>query len=381
MDFLLLGASSLTKIASALSVLAILIFVHELGHFLVAKACRVGVVEFAIGFGKRIWSQQIGETTYSLRLIPLGGFVRMVGDDPRFATVDESELHELSPEERLVLQDRSRWFLNKNYWQRSAIVLAGPLFNLGFAILLAVFSIGYFGRVETVPEAVVGEVIPGFPADKGGLRSGDTVVAVNGANVSSWVEMAERIGTSPQAEVTLSILREGVASDLVLVANAEDTEIAALEGRAPEKRFKVGIVPSVTRVAASPTDAVMDGTYQVYKLSEMTVRGLWGMVSGVISTKNIGGPLLILQQAAKSAQRGAEHLFSYMILLSVSLAILNLLPIPVLDGGHLLFFTIEAIFRTTLSVRVIERAQQFGMAALLLLMAFAMYNDIERFVK
>jgi regulator of sigma E protease len=380
MDVVLLGAGSLLNFVSALLVLAVLIFVHELGHFLVAKWCGVGVVEFAIGFGKRLWSKRIGETLYSIRIIPLGGFVRMVGDDPRFSTIDESELHELSPEEREILQDKSRWFLTKSYLQRSSIVLAGPMFNFGFAIVLAVASVAIFGRVDSLKEPIIGEVIPGFPADRAGLRTGDVVQSVNGVAVTSWQEMADRIGNSSSANISISLVRDGKVENISVTADSEDTELAAIEGRAPEKRFKVGIVPAVKRTDVGFSDAIGDGVLQVYHISFMTLRGLWGMVSGVISAKNIGGPILILQQAAQSAQRGAQYVFSYMVLLSVSLAILNLLPIPILDGGHLLFFTIEAIFRTTLSVRVIERAQQLGMFILFALMLFAMFNDIGRLV-
>jgi regulator of sigma E protease len=382
-ELLVIAGTSIGKVAVALVVLGILVFVHELGHFLVAKWNGVGVVEFAIGFGKKIWSRHVGETRYSIGLIPLGGYVRMIGDDPFSLPQDHAD--ELDQQQRQLLQQRDRWFLSKGYFAKMAIVLAGPAFNILFALLLSIGSIAWFGKVDTIDKAVIGDVIPGYPAAKSGLRANDEVIDINGKAPTTWVELADLIAHSGGRSLTLRVRRQETPTDepreetIVVQGTLDTQDLAVLEGKeTPDERFKIGIVPKVKREEAGFGEAFVYGTRQVYFISVMTVRGLWGMVRGVISTKNIGGPLLILQEAARTARKGVEYLVDFMILLSVSLAILNLLPIPILDGGHLVFFTLEAIMGGPLSLRIQERANQFGMLVLLMLMLFAVSNDLQR---
>ncbi len=363
-------------------VLGILIFVHELGHFLLAKLNGVGVLEFSIGFGRKIWRRKIGETTYAIGLIPLGGYVRMVGDDPRdmepvSATPDE----ELSPEDRALLNDRSRWFLSKGYLAKSSIVLAGPGFNLLFAVLFSIFSFYNFGRMVAVDRAVIGDVIPGYPAEKAGLRAKDLVKSVDGQAVESWVDMADLIRKSDGKAVTFSVERvaeAGVETKSFTMAGTDDTaEISVLEGTSGKRSVKIGIVPDTIREPVDFYGAVKAGVGQVSYLCVVTVRGLWGMIQGAISPKHISGPIFIFKEAAKSAKKGLEHVLDFMTFLSVSLAILNLLPIPILDGGHLMFFTLQALRGgKPVSLRIQEVANQVGMLILFLLMIFAFGNDL-----
>jgi len=382
----------LSKGFTSACVLGVLIFVHELGHFLLAKWNGVGVLEFAIGFGKKIWSRRIGETKYSLGIIPLGGYVRMVQEDPGVSQttgIVEKGLaggDDFDPEDRALLQDKERWFYTKGYLAKSSIVFAGPLFNILFAILLGFVTLLVYGRHVVIGTPVVGDVLPNGQAEKAGLKPKDLVLSINGEPVTVWKDLATRISKSGGRELILDVERPvGDAPEAprervqIKVAGALDnSELAVLEGTDKLKEYKIGITPEMKRVAVGPLEAAQGAVMHVYTLSDMTVRGLWGMMTAKISAKNIGGPIFIFQEAARNVKKGTEALVDFMIMLSVSLAILNLLPIPILDGGHLLFFTLEAIKGGPLSVTVQERAAQVGVLLLLLLMVFAVGNDLGR---
>lgn len=369
----------------AVLVLGILVFVHELGHFLLAKWNNVGVLDFAIGFGKVLWSKKIGETTYSIRLIPLGGYVRMVGDDPfdNAEQLTSAELAALDSSDPRKSFDRSRWFLSKGYWAKAAIVVAGPAFNIIFAILVSVASFAAYGKLKSLDMPVIGDLIPGYPAEKAGLKPKDKVISVNGVAIDSWVALAKTVAASEGAALQLEVERPASGLEqqaqklsMRLTGTNDTAELAILEGNSNKRPFKLGIVPDSERVAVGLGEAIVTGTEHVLFLCRITVEGMFGMLRGMISPKHISGPIFIFKEAARSANRGLEYVLEFMIFLSVSLAILNLLPIPILDGGHLLFFTIEKIKGSPLSLKTQQYANQFGMAILLLLMVFAFGNDI-----
>ncbi len=349
----------------ALLVLGFLIFIHELGHFLVAKACGVAVTDFAIGFGKQIWSKKYGETTYGLGLIPLGGFVRMAGDDPE--NLDQAATQFGS----------SRLFLRKGYWSKFAIVVAGPVFNFIGALLIAWYSFAAYGRMEPVDVPQIGAVVPNLPAAAAGVKEGDIILSVSGKPVTTWVELSDAIGLSNGGALPLVVKRGEEELAISITPTADVGELRILEGTTTT-RFKIGIAPTSERVAVSIGDAFYDGANQVYGITTLTLKGLWGMVTGIVSPKHLAGPIFIFQQAASTAKKGFEYLLGFVVLLSVSLAVLNLLPVPILDGGHLTIFTIEAIRGKPLSERTQRIAQQCGMVALLTLMVFALKNDIMR---
>lgn len=374
-------------------IIGFLIFIHELGHFLVAKWCGVGVLEFAIGFGRPLIQKQIGDTVYSLRVIPLGGFVRMVGDDLRLVgpeleetgVADEALTEALSEREKKLLKQKHLWFLGKSYPAKAAIVIAGPLFNILGAIVLAIASYSIWGAPEILDEPRIGILIPDHPAQRSGLQEGDLVKSVNEKPVSTWSELATSIAHSGGDELQLLIERkneQGSLEEMLISVRASDefTEIDVLEGGEKKKRFRIGIRPSTEMKPIAFSEAVWAGFAHTWMLTDMTVRGLWGLLTQQISTKHISGPIGIFQEISKSADRGWNYIFSTAIFLSISLAVLNLLPIPILDGGHLLFFTIEAIRGKRLNLKVYEFANQFGMLILLLLMVFALSNDVTRIV-
>lgn len=376
----------------AVIVLGVLIIVHEFGHFIVAKSFNVGVLEFAIGFGKKLWRKRLGETAYSIGAIPLGGYVRMVGDDPenyRQGSVlavegADNDQTALDPVEEKLLRDKSRWFLEKGLIARACIVLAGPAFNIIFAVLLAVAAFYVFGKGVPLDEPVIGTLIPGQPAEKAGLQVGDRIRAVDGRDPVTWEEFARTIAGSGGREMTFAVERRDSASaqiqqfELKITGVPESAELKLLGPGRTDNPYKIGVVPEIRRESASLGEAVTGGVGQTWYITVVTFRGLWGMISGVISPRHIAGPIFIFKEAARSAKRGVDYLLDFVVFLSMSLAILNLLPIPILDGGHLMFFLLEALRGKPLSLQVQGIANQVGLAALLLLMAFAVGNDIVR---
>lgn len=373
--------------------LGVLVFVHELGHFLVAKFCRVGVVEFALGFGKILWSIKYNRTRYSIRLIPLGGFVRMVGSDPSFlegpspSSDDKDSIasYSVDPDEAELEKDPNLWFMNKGFWAKSAIVVAGPLFNLLFALILAIGMFAVAGDFVPKDEPIIGAVNPTMPAAKAGLLPGDKVLTVDSIPVATWTDFSKLVRESKTGKIQLQIERvvEGTSTkkDVLVEGVMDPPELKFIEGEQFQSGYRIGLVAQHERKPIPFLQAVQYGTMSVWNLSIQSIRGLYGIATGHISPKTIGGPIFIFQEAGRSAREGADNYVTLGILLSITLAILNLLPVPILDGGHLLFFILEAINGRRLGNRFYQYANQLGMILLLLLMVFAFGNDITRLIK
>ncbi len=396
------------SIVAAIVILGILVTVHELGHFLVAKWCGVGVLEFAVGFGPVLWSKTCGETTYSLRAFPLGGFVRMAGDDPSLVLEGKAieagdaggaspieGTQQLSPEQEALLKDESRWFLKKAYLPRCAVVLAGPVFNFLFAWILATGFVFFKGLPDIQDGPVTVEtVMRDLPAEKSGIKAGDRVVSVDGQEIPTFEAFVKLVRGSDGRELSVVVDRPKVAEGqsakdatsfdrlTVKVQPIPDiAEMDVLEGTDPKKTFRIGLTPAarITYTEASFGTAVVAGGTQVVNLSIRTLRVLKALVTGLLSpTKTIGGPIEMIKQTAQSADEGLVAVISMMIFLNVSLGVFNLLPIPVLDGGHLTLFTIEKLKGGPLSLRFQQGVTQVGMALLLALMVFAIGNDLYR---
>ncbi|HKZ15837.1 MAG TPA: RIP metalloprotease RseP [Geobacteraceae bacterium] len=350
----------MTSIVSAIIVLGILIFVHELGHFIFAKIFKVGVEKFSLGFGPKLFGKRIGETEYLISAFPLGGYVKMVGE---------------AGDEDVPLEDHSRSFLAKPPWQRILIVVAGPLFNLVFAYLafISVFMIG-------VPfiTSKIGEVVKDKPAARAGLKANDVVVAVNDRAVSKWSELSRLIVESGGKQLDLKVDRGGqtfvvrVAPEITTQKNLlGDTIKSPAIGIAASNDFAVerfGGVESFTR-----------GSEQTWDVIRLTYVVLGRIVTGTISLDTIGGPIMIAKMAGEQADAGISNFVAFMAFLSINLGILNLLPIPILDGGHLLFYAYEWLFRKPVSMKARELLQQVGLVLLIGLMFLAFYNDIVRY--
>jgi len=349
-----------TNIISFAIVLGVLIFVHEFGHFLLAKLMGVGVEKFSLGFGPRIVGKKIGMTEYMISAIPLGGYVKMVGESPE-KELDESLL--------------SLSFSHKSLFKRSLIVLAGPVFNL----LLSVAIFFVFFQVSGLPimKPEVGEVQERMPAHESGIRPGDRVVSIDGKPVTQWEEMADLIKQSGGRPLRIEILRDN--STVLVKVVPKLLSSRNLFGEQVEK-YVIGITASgaVTVRQLNTFQSAAQGVLQTWQIAKLTVLAIGKIIAGTISAKTLGGPIMIAQLAGQQAEAGIINLIFFIALLSVNLGIINLLPIPVLDGGHLLFFLIEAVSRRPINLKMREVAQQVGIFVLILLMIFVFYNDIAR---
>jgi len=347
------------SILSFIVLLGILIFVHELGHFLVAKYSGVGVLKFSLGFGPRLVGKKYGETEYLLSLIPLGGYVKLLG---------ESDDDELSPE------DRKRSFLQQPVWVRMAIVAAGPLFN--FLLAIVIFFMVFMSGVPVLTSQI-GSVQEGSAAAAAGLLENDTITAIDGRNIDRWNKLAEIISESEGKLITLTILR----GDRRLEVLVQPKEIKTHNVFGEEiSTYKIGISPSKRIVVESmnPLRAAWESLIHTWTITKLTLMSIVKLIQGVLSPRTLGGPILIAQIASAQVKEGLIPFVMFMGLLSINLAVLNLLPIPVLDGGHLLFFLIELVKGSEVNIRWREWAQQVGFAILILLMIFVVIMDVER---
>lgn len=349
-----------TSIFAFVIVLGILVFFHELGHFLVARFFGVGVEKFSLGFGLKLIGKKIGITEYRISAIPLGGYVKMVGEDPD---------SEIDPEDIPIS------FTHKHVLKRILIVAAGPLFNLLLAVIIF-FGIFLFSGMYILKPSV-GKVTEGTPAQAAGLRQGDLITAIDRVPVESWDEMSELISSSKGRRLALSVDRE--ESLVTITVRPELKKTKNLFGEDTD-RYIIGISAAgdVYSKALNPFQALAESVSQTYKISRLTIISIVKLIQGKISTKTLGGPIMIAEMAGQQAKAGAGNLVFFIALLSINLAILNFLPIPVLDGGHLVFFFLEAVIGRPVNTRMREIAQQVGIFVLILLMVYVFYNDIAR---
>ena len=437
-----------------LIVLGVLVAFHELGHFLAARWVGVRVLKFSLGFGPKFFGRQVGETEYLVSTIPLGGYVKLYGEEETDA---------------ITAEDRRRSFAHQGLWGKVFIVGAGPGFNfiLAYLIFALWLSTGSPLFVPTFRDlsADVEALVPGSPAAVAGMEIGDRVVKVNGNDIATKTELLDAVAKSGGQPVALEVRREGQTKRLTVTPTPAPGEVAggqeplytigveeipalvtsvmhgspaaaagfqagdrvvSVEGQAiytwaqmtaqvkehPQKPLRVEVLRNGQRVALtvtaaaekvtvngqtvevgkigitgpgrslirsdSPLEAVYQGLEATWGWTELTVVGLYKMVVGDISSKNIGGPLTIANISGEAASQGASSVVFLIAILSINLGVLNLLPIPILDGGHLLFFLIEGILRKPLGERQRELAQQAGLVFLVGIMIFAFWNDLER---
>jgi regulator of sigma E protease len=353
-----------------LIVLSVLIFFHELGHFLTARRLGVKVLKFSLGFGPRIFGRTVGETEYLISALPLGGYVKLFGEEPEKG----EDAPVLSPE------DRARSFSHAPVWKRIMIVVAGPVFNmlLAYLIFAGALSVGvpmYVPDFDSLMP-VVENVLENSPAQAAGIKSGDRIVSINDKKISTWPQMTEIIYGSAGKALTIVVERDH--QNLSLAVTPAPKTVEGEDGKKIEVgQIGIGKSPRGVKIeAANPLEAVYKGAQATWEWTYLTVEGLVRLVQGKLSKDNIGGPILIGQMSGQAASQGLGSLAFLIAILSITLGVMNILPIPVLDGGHLLFFVIEAVIGRPLSIRKREIAQQVGLALLLLLMALAFYNDI-----
>ncbi len=345
--------------------LGILIFVHELGHFIFAKSLGIKVLKFSLGFGPKLIGKKYGETEYLLSAFPLGGYVKMLGQSD-------------TPEEEEVIseEEKHRAYNFQPIWKRFSVVFSGPFFNLCFAVLI--FFLVFMNGVPYML-AEVGDITPNSPAAQQGIMKGDRVIEVDGRQIIRWDEMTEIIHEQPGKELNIRIDRGG--SILTLMVRPEKKVVKNLFGEDKEVGL-IGITPS-GKTELKQTGIVSAFSLAVsrtWDISVLTLLSMVKLVQRIIPADTIGGPIMIFQMAGQQASHGAMSFFTFMAVISINLGVLNLLPIPVLDGGHILFMGIEAIRRKPLSEKVIIISQKVGLVLLLSLMAFAFYNDIVRLI-
>jgi len=347
------------SIAAAVVGLGLLIVFHEFGHFLLAKLSGVGVLTFSVGFGPKLWVIKKGETEYALSAFPLGGYVKMVGEDP---------------DEEVPQSQIEKSFAHKSLLKRIAIVVAGPGFNLLLAVFLLMVVYTFYG--VPVMSTQVSAVEKGSPAEKAGIVKGDRIVAIDGSEVTEWEDLSQRIKASDGKALGFQI-RRGTETISVTVQPSKK-ENRNIFGELKDD-WMIGIGSQVSIEKGKPGLAVVRAVYQTYDYAKLTLVAFYKMIVGDVSPRNIGGPILIAQLAGQQAQEGLGSFLAFLAVLSINLGVLNLLPVPVLDGGHLLFFLVEAVIRKPVSLRYREMAQQVGICLLGLLMIYAFYNDILRF--
>jgi len=356
----------MNSVLSFIIVLGVLIFVHEFGHFLLAKLFGVKVLKFSLGFGHKLVGRQWGETEYLISAFPLGGYVKMYGEQ-QGEEVLPAEVH--------------RSFSHKPVWQRFGIVFGGPLFNLVFAVVLFFCIFASAGLPEPVDSTRIGEVSSGSVAEQVGLKAGDLVRSINNQPTTSWAQVSDGIKDSRGQAVTLVVERQG--EELRFTATPTMQPMKNLFGEAVGERFMLGIVRSdeLRYKKVGIIESASAALTQTWNLCSLTIMGIVKMVQRVIPASELGGPIRIAEIAGQQLEAGWMNLLFFMGLLSVNLGILNLLPIPVLDGGHLVFLSLEAIRRRPLHDRTMEISQKIGIAILGTLMVFVFYNDILRLVR
>ena len=350
----------LTTVLATLVVLGVLIFVHELGHFLTAKLLGVQVEIFSLGFPPKLVSKQVGETDYRISVVPLGGYVKLLGENPN---------DEVPPE----LIPRS--FQHRPLWQRALIVTAGPAFNFLFAFL-ALFAVFAVSGLPYVPTDV-GRIIEGSPAQRAGLKTGDVIVAVDSTPVKRWEELSRQIRQHGGQTLLLAVKRGGQNLDIKVTPEKRESE--NLFGQ-KVLAYQIGVASSERLVSEElgPFQALEEGLSYSLRIAALTLQSIYKLITREISVDTLGGPIMIAQVAGKQAEMGLSYLINFMAVLSVNLTLLNLLPIPVLDGGHLVFLFLEAVRGKPLALKHREMAQAVGMMLILTLMVFVFYHDLVR---
>jgi len=352
-------------IIPATILLGVLIFVHEFGHCIVAKLVGVRVLKFSLGFGPKIIGKKIGETEYLLSLVPLGGYVKPLGEAPDEPVAEEDKQYSLSHQSKT---------------KRFAVLAAGSLFNIFFAGLI--FSLVYIiGTPMLTPR--VGQVMEDSPAINAGIMEGDVIEAINGKKIELWQELSDIVGKSKGEELTFHIRRK--TDLLVIPLRPQPAESEDIFGDVIQT-YRIGIIAStsednVITKRYNPAVALWKGMGDTVKWTKLTLMGLGMLIKSPIERKkDLGGPILIGKLAGDFARVSILSFIMLMATISVNLGVLNLLPIPVLDGGHILFLCIEAVKGSPVSIKKLEVAQQVGLALLLMLMVFVIYNDITRFL-
>lgn len=348
-------------IITALLILSFLVFFHELGHFTAARFLGVQVDVFSIGFGKKLLSKQIGKTQWSFSLIPLGGYVKMKGQDdsdPRLINYDDDSYNSKKP------------------WERIIILLAGPFANFLLAFLLY-FTMSTIGLPKLL--ATIGDVNKTNPAYKAGVHIGDKIININGQTVHYWEDIGKAIEASPSS-VQMTLLRDNQYLELTIIPKLQN-----IKNRFQEvvQRPIIGIQPDINStevIQYGLEDGLQYAYEQTQNASIMILKSFQKLITGLVPMDQLGGVVSIVEVTAKASSVGIISLLFFTALISVNLGVLNLLPIPALDGGHILFNLYEMITKRAPNEEIMYRLTLFGWGILLSIMLLGLYNDINRHI-
>jgi len=349
--------------------ITVVVFIHELGHYSVGRWCGIGVETFSIGMGKQIWGKKDKYgTLWRVAILPIGGYVKFYGDeDPSGKKSEVSE----------NIKDHMN-FHNKSVWKKIATTAAGPLFN--FILAIFIFSIIFFFRGESLVQPYVGQIVDESPAYNSGLEAGDEIIYADTKEILYFNDLRDYVLENPENEIELTVIRDGVEKKIFLtpeVISSKDrfgndyssARIGVIGSQNPEhiELKKYGLITSIYR-----------GTYETYNLSAKILSYLGKLIAGRESIDQMGGPIKIIQISGEISNYGIIPLLALIAAISVNLGIINLLPIPVLDGGHLLYYSLEVVRGKPLSQKTQEIGMQIGMSLLIALMIFVTFLDISR---
>ncbi|MBB3913215.1 RIP metalloprotease RseP [Rhizobium fabae] len=356
-------------------VLSLLVFVHEMGHYLVGRWSGIRILAFSVGFGPEIFgfTDRHG-TRWKISVIPLGGYVRFFGDEDASSKPDADKLAAMSEE------DRARSFAGAKLWKRAATVAAGPIAN--FLLAIAIFTILFAVYGRTVADPVVAEVKPESAAAAAGILPGDLLVAIDGGKVETFDDVRRYVSIRPNQKIVVTIERGGQKLDLPMVP--QRTDMTDQFGN----KIEVGLIGIVTNQEVghfrlqtyTPLQALREGVIQTRDIVTGTFKYIGNLLTGSMRADQLGGPIRVAQASGQMATLGIGAVLQLAAVLSVSIGLLNLMPVPVLDGGHLMFYAVEAIRGKPLGSAAQEIAFRIGLAMVLTLMVFATWNDISALI-
>jgi regulator of sigma E protease len=372
-----------------LLVLGLVIFVHELGHFLAAKWTGVYAPRFSLGWGSPLFSFRRGETEYALSWLPIGGYVRMASKEDETAAMLEGGSEAPEAEKSRHWDEVSmiphgpkpipadRWFESKALPARLVILLAGVFMNVVLALVVSTSVFGWYGR-PYLP-AVVDSIVAGKPAALAGMLSGDSVVAVDGRAVARWDEMLDAVSPSAGRAMSITVVRAGEPVTISVTPEAQDVQMAD-GGTERVGRIGVGVRMTFAREPVTLVEAARGGWNATWNMAGSVVGVLGNLVTGQVSVSQLGGPVEIARASVGAARSGAESLWSLIAFLSINLAVLNLLPIPLLDGGQVLLQVAESAWRRPFPNVVKEWYARIGLVAIGALFLTVTFNDLKRLV-
>jgi regulator of sigma E protease len=378
-------------ILAPIFVFGVVVFVHELGHFLAAKSVGVYTPRFSIGFGKALWKKRYGETEYVLGLLPLGGYVRMASkDDEATAFMEggsENAVTQVAPNGEPLDPDAmmpfgpkpippDRWFESKPIPARLMILLAGVTMNILLALVVMTGMFAYYGNpyLSTRADSLMAD----RPGAQAGLLKGDSIVTIDGQQVD-WEGLVTKVSASAGVPLRVGVVRAGQTREFTVTPSI-DTVTNPSTGKV-DSVGRIGIVPVQLSRPVGPLEAVSSGWSATWRMAGMVIDALHGLATRRVAASELGGPIMIAQASVQAARGGAEQLLFLLALISTNLAVFNLLPIPILDGGQIVITVLEGIKGKAFSVRTREYILRAGLAAVLLLFALVTYNDLRRLVE